>query len=348
MSANGQVTTIAILGLLLAAPIIWAALGELVSEQGGMINPGVEGLMIFGALAAILGYHHTQSLLLATGCAVGVGLGAGVLLAYLYITRGLNQIITGILFNLFALGATTVIFVNEEYLTRTRVEVPPKIDIPALSEIPFVGPVFFEQDIFVYAAYVTVFAVFYLMRKTGLGLEIRAAGEHPQAVEAAGVNVWNVRYVATIVGAILPAVGGAVLVLAIVGGFNAGLTAGQGFIALGVVVLARWNPFAAFAAALLFGIAQSLQFEAQNIAALEGVPTEFLLAFPYVVTVLAVMFARGSEYPAAAAVPYPRPAERGWIRRRVVLPIRHALDARRTRRRARGYVQTESPGSTPE
>jgi simple sugar transport system permease protein len=176
-----------------------------------------------------------------------------------------------------------------------------------------------------------VFVVLYLMRHTWLGLAMRAAGEHPQAVEAAGINVWRVRHTAVIIGCALPAIGGATLVLATVGGFAPGMTAGQGFIALGVVVLARWNPIAAFGGAMLFGSADAIQYQAQNISLIEDVPTEFLIIIPYVVTILAVVFARGSQYPRAAAAPYmPGPSRlRRWVQSLVprLVPVRYRPSA---------------------
>lgn len=304
MSDHGVVVTVLILGLGLAAPVIWATLGELVAEQSGIINPGIEGVMLGAALVATIGYHHTESYIWATLIALGAGILTGALLSYLYVSRGVNQIITGIMFNLAVLGATTAVFVKYDYLAHSRVPVASDIAIPVLEKIPVIGPVLFDQNAFVYASYVMVFAVLYLMRHTWLGLAMRAAGEHPQAVEAAGINVWRVRHAGVIIGCALPAIGGATLVLATVGGFAPGMTAGQGFIALGVVVLARWNPIAAFGGALLFGSADALQYQAQNIALLDDVPTEFLIIIPYVVTIVAVVFARGSQYPRAAAAPY--------------------------------------------
>jgi simple sugar transport system permease protein len=320
MSHHGVLVTVLILGLGLAAPVIWATLGELVAEQAGVINPGIEGVMLGAALVATIGYHHTESFFASTLIALAAGIVTGAFLSYLYVSRGVNQIITGIMFNLAVLGATTAVFVKYDYLAHSRVPVAPDLAIPLLEKIPVLGPVLFDQNAFVYAAYVMVFAVLYLMRHTWLGLAMRAAGEHPQAVEAAGINVWRVRHTAVIIGCALPAIGGATLVLATVGGFAPGMTAGQGFVALGVVVLARWNPIAAFGGALLFGSAEAIQYQAQNIPVVDNVPTEFLIIIPYVVTILAVVFARGSQYPRAAAAPYlPGPS---WLRRhaRSLLP----------------------------
>ncbi|HSF26931.1 MAG TPA: ABC transporter permease [Actinomycetes bacterium] len=308
MSDQHQLVTLGVVAIAVAAPVLWAALGELVAEKGGIINPGIEGVMLVAALAATTAYRSSASMLLAVLAALAAGLVAGLLFAYLFVSRGVNQIITGILFNLFALGITTTIFIAQSDLARARIKVTPPIAVPLLEDLPIVGPVLFRQNVFVYGSVLAVLAIYALMRWTWLGLAIRAAGEHPRAVEAAGLNVWRVRYVATVIGAVLPAMGGAVLVLGIVGGFNPGMSSGQGFIALGIVVLARWNALAVVAGSLLFGLAQALQFQAQGMALLRGVPIEIWLAVPYLVTIAAVMLTRSSEYPRAAATPYVPPA----------------------------------------
>lgn len=302
--STDQITTLVVVAMAVAAPVLWAALGELVAEKAGIINPGIEGVMLTSALVTTITYRATGSLVTALVAAVVTGVACGLLFGFLFVTRGVNQIITGILFNLLALGATTTVFIADRDLARARVPVVRPLAVPFLADLPLLGPVLFRQNVFVYASVVAVAAVWFLMRRTWLGLSIRAAGEHPRAVEAAGLDVWRVRYVAVVVGSVLPAVGGAVLVLGIVGGFNAGMSSGQGLIALGIVVLARWNPWGVVAGSLLFGVAQALQFQAQNFPVLSGVPIELWLAMPYLVTVAAVMLTRSSEYPRAAATPY--------------------------------------------
>lgn len=309
--STDQITTLVVVAMAVAAPVLWAALGELVAEKAGIINPGIEGVMLTSALVTTITYRATGSPVTALVAAVVTGVACGLLFGFLFVTRGVNQIITGILFNLLALGATTTVFIADRDLARARVPVVRPLEVPLLADLPLLGPVLFRQNVFVYASVVAVAAVWFLMRRTWLGLSIRAAGEHPRAVEAAGLDVWRIRYVAVVVGSVLPAVGGAVLVL-------------------GIVVLARWNPWGVVAGSLLFGVAQALQFQAQNFPVLSGVPIELWLAMPYLVTVAAVMLTRSSEYPRAAATPYLPPARRPRIltrARALVLPRRHAVDA---------------------
>lgn len=305
--------TLGVIAVSVAVPVLWATLGELVSEQAGMINPGIEGVMLSAALATTVAYRISESTLVALGAAAVVGIMCGLLFGFLLVTRGLNQIITGILFNVFAFGSTTTVFIAQRDLARTRVPVLEPIEVPLLERLPIVGPVLFRGNVSVYVSILAVIVVWVLMRHTWVGLSIRAAGQHPRAVESAGINVWRIRYVAALVGSLLPALGGAIIVLGVVGGFNPGVSAGQGLIALGIVVLARWNPWGALGGALLFGFAQALQYQAQAFPVLSKFPVELWLALPYLVTVVAVCATRSSEYPRAAGLPY-RPPPKGLVR----------------------------------
>jgi general nucleoside transport system permease protein len=291
-------------GVTLLAPILWAALGEIIVEQSGVINIGIEGVMLISAMASAIGYRYTGNLYVGLPTAIGAGLVCGVVLAALYVRIGTDQIVTGILFNVLALGLTTAIYIK--YLG-TGNEVPatiPNLKIPGLGDIPWLGKILFTQNFLVYAGFLAVPVVFYVLHQTWFGLYARAAAENPRVVEAAGLDVRRLRYPAVIFGCTLTAVAGATLVLSSSGQFVTNLTAGRGYIALAVVVLARWNPFAAIAASLLFGIAQALQFQVQNLGPLAHVPSDFVLMFPYAVTIVAVIFARASRYPAACGIPW--------------------------------------------
>lgn len=289
-----------ILGVALMVPMLWAALGETIVEQSGILNVGIEGVMLIGAFAAAVGVDH-GSIYYGLLMAIGAGIGSGVVLSLLYVRLGTDQIVTGILFNVFAFGLTTTL--AQKYVSATTVTSFSKLKIPGLGDIPGLGKIFFRQDALVYAAFLAAPVVFYIVRGTWFGLYARAASEHPRAAESAGLDIWRLRYAAVILGCALTAVGGVVL-FSNSGGFVAGLTNGRGFIALAVVVLARWNALWVVAASLLFGVAQALQFQSQNLGPLKHVPPDMLIALPYAVTILAVIIARGSRYPAAIGVPY--------------------------------------------
>lgn len=301
MSVGIDTLTVAVA---LMVPILWAALGETISEQSGVLNIGIEGVMLCAALASAAGYRYTGNLYAGLPAALGAGLVCGVVLAFLYVRIGTDQVVTGILFNILALGLTTTIYIEYFGVGGGFPATLPKINIPGLADIPWLGPILFRQDILAYAAFLAVPIVFYVMRRTWFGLSARAAGENPRAVEAAGLNVRHLRYPAVIMACMLTAVGGAALVLSTSGLFSPNITAGRGYIALAVVVLARWNPFLAIAAALLFGSAQALQFEVQNLGPLARVPSDVVLMYPYIATIVAVMIAGASRYPAACGIPW--------------------------------------------
>jgi ABC-type uncharacterized transport system permease subunit len=294
-------TTVFTLGVALMVPMLWAAYGELIVEQSGVLNVGIEGVMLIGAFSAAVGVNYGGSLYTGLLIAIGGGIVSGIVLALLYVRLGTDQIVTGILFNVFAFGLTTTL--ATEYVTAGEVQSFPKYRIPGLGDIPYVGDIFFNQDVLVYAAFLAAPAVFYLVHRTWFGLHARASSEHPRAAESAGLDVWHLRYIAVVIGCTLAAVGGVVL-FSNSGGFVSGLTNGRGFIALAIVVLARWNPFGVVAASLLFGVTQALQFQSQNLGPLKHVPPEIMIALPYIVVILAVVFARGSRYPSAVGVPY--------------------------------------------
>ena len=293
-------------GVGLMAPILWATLGELVMEKAGVLNIGIEGVMLLAAFAAATGYKVTGSLAVGIAFAVGAGIACGIVLCILYVRLGTDQVVTGIMFNVFAFGLTATLY--EQYLGTNVATTLPDVKIPLLGDLPALGDILFNQNLLIYAAFLAGPAVWFLLRKTWYGLHLQSVGESPQAAEAAGLDVWRTRYPAVMIGSVLTALGGATLVASTSGGFVINITNGRGFIALAVVVLIQWRPLYAVFGALLFGVAQSMQFQAQSIAFLDSIPSDFILMLPYVVTIVAVILVRGSRYPAACGVPYKRHA----------------------------------------
>jgi simple sugar transport system permease protein len=286
---------------------MWAALGELIVEQSGVLNIGIEGVMLFAAFSCALAYNDTSNLAAAFAAAIGTGAVCGIVLSLFYVRLGADQIVIGILFTLVAIAITTLL--SQKYLNSVQPRTLPTAKVPGLGDIPYLGRIFFQQDGLVYGAFLVAPIVWYLMQRTWFGLHARAIADHPRAGEAAGFSVGKVRSVALVLGCALTAVGGATLVLSTSGGFAVNMTNGRGYIALAVVVLARWNPFAVILAALLFGTAQALEFVVQNLGPLASVHSDVWLMLPYAITILAVVFARGSRYPAACGVPF-QPASR--------------------------------------
>lgn len=292
----------------LGIPLALAALGETLTERSGVINIGLEGSLIAGALGGALGA-------LAFGSAapgVLVGAGAGLLVAAVFaafaVGLGTDQIITGTAVTLGGIGLTGAIYQARFGATGTALTLPTlaPAPVPLLSQVPVVGTAFFGQAPTAYLAYVLAPLLWWFLHRTAWGLELRAVGEEPAAAQAAGVRVRRVRFLATLAGGALAGVAGAHLALAHAGTFAENMSAGRGFIAIAVVVLGRWNPLLVLAAALFFGAASALQFFLQTLGL--DLPYQLFLAFPYLLTLAALAGWVGrSRAPAALALPWPRP-----------------------------------------
>lgn len=291
----------------LAAPLALAALGEAVSERSGVINIGLEGSIIGGALGGALGALAFESA--GLGVAVGALAGLGVALVFALFAVGLNtdQIITGTAVTLGGLGVTAAIYQARFGVTGTALSLPTLdvLEVPGLAAIPWIGRAFFAQAPTVYLAYLTAPLLWWLLFRTEWGLEIRAAGEDPAAAEAAGVRVRWLRFGTCLLAGALAGVAGAHLALAHAGTFADGMSSGRGFIAIAVVVLGRWHPIGVLMAAFFFGAASALQFFLQTLGVAVGY--HGFLALPYVLTLAALAGWVGrARAPAALALPWPR------------------------------------------
>lgn len=301
-------------GLRLAIPIYLAALGEIITERGGVLNLGLEGIMLVGALAGFMGAYYVEQgvtpLPVASAPWIGIlcgtlgGMAMGLLMAVLAVTLRTDQVIASITLVILGQGLTTYVYRQQFSSLTARVTGFPEAPIPYLADLPLVGPILFRHDIMTYLSGGLLLLAWLFLYKTMWGLEIRAAGEHPAAAETAGVNVTVVRYGAVLIGAAFAGLGGAVLTVAQLGIFNEGITAGRGWIAVALVIFARWRPGLALVGALLFGIANALQFRIQALN-IEAIPYELLLMLPYLLTILVLLrTVRRAEAPAALGVPY--------------------------------------------
>ncbi|MSR19975.1 MAG: ABC transporter permease [Gemmatimonadetes bacterium] len=291
----------------LGVPLALAAMGEAITERSGVINIGLEGSLIAGALGGALAA-------LAFGSAeAGVlgGAAAGVLAALVFaafaVGLGTDQIITGTAVTLGGLGFTGAVYQARFGATGTALTLPTlaPLPIPGLADIPWLGSALFAQAPTAYLAYLLAPALWYFLFRTEWGLELRAVGENPDAAQAAGVRVRRVRVLATLFGGALAGIAGAHLALAHAGTFAENMSAGRGFIAIAVVALGRWNPPLVLLAALLFGAASALQFLLQAVGV--DLPYQLFLAFPYLLTLAALAGWLGrTRAPAALALPWPR------------------------------------------
>jgi simple sugar transport system permease protein len=282
----------------LCLPPLLAALGEVVNERAGVLNVGLEGVMLCGAFAAAFAYQRSTSFVYALGAAVVAGLITLVILGLLFLWRQTEQIVTGILFNLFALGLTSTL--STKYVNQAvKVQTLPKLSFGPLSEIPVLGPIVFHQSILVYLAVVLVVLMHLILKRTWFGMRIRAVGERPVVAYQNGISVMRLRWASLAFGCVLASLGGATLVLSQSGSFYPGITSGAGFIALAMVVLGRFSPLGIMVAAYGFGIASSLRFYSSSFGLTSPGARYFWVAFPFLVTALALSVSKRSRYPAA-------------------------------------------------
>lgn len=291
----------------LATPLLLAALGETFAERAGVLNIGVEGIMIVGALAGFLAGHFSGSPWLGAlaGCLAGILFSC--IHAYLCTILGANQVVSGLAINLLALGLAVFAFRAAFGIPASDPRSPTfeSIPIPLLSKIPILGDIFFNQHAWVYLSWLLVPVCYLVLFKTPWGLKVTAVGETPIAAEAAGVNVRTTRFVAVLIGGALGGLGGMTLALAQLGFFKEVMVAGRGFIAIAIVMFGRWNPFGVLIAALLFGTADSLQLRLQTIGVEHYLPPQLLVSLPYLLTLLALLGRSGRKLiPSALAVPY--------------------------------------------
>ncbi|BBL80317.1 ABC transporter permease [Rubrobacter xylanophilus] len=286
-----------------ATPLVFAALGGMFSERSGVVNIGLEGLMLISAFAGVAGAFYSGSAWVGLLCALGAGLAFALIHALMSITFEADQIISGTAINLLALGGTGFLMelVFDQSGTSPRVQGFEPVAIPLLSEIPVVGPAFFDQSLLVYLMYAMVPLTYLLVFRTPFGLRLRGTGEAPEAVDTAGVSVTRMRYYGVALSGLLAALGGVYLSMGILSAFTEGMTNGRGFIALAALIFGRWNPIGAAGAALLFGLAQAFIFQAPQ----EVVPLEFLQMIPYVLTIVVLAgFGGRAVAPAAIGKPY--------------------------------------------
>lgn len=284
----------------IATPLALAALGETVTERSGVLNIGLEGTMLCGALAAALGSLWAGAPLVGLSASAFAGAAVAALFALFVIGVRADHIVAGTAITLGAIGMTGAVYRAFLLAPGASLAVPSfaPVPVPLLSGIPLVGAALFSQPAPVYLLMVLIPAVWFVLGKTTWGLRLRACGEHPEAVKACGRNAAAIRFVATVVGGVMGGLAGGTLVLAQAGTFAERMTAGRGFIAIAIVVLGRWNPLGVAAAALLFGAASALQYAFQA-AGLEA-PYQAFLMIPYLITLLALAGIGGrAEAPAA-------------------------------------------------
>ncbi len=292
--------------LRLATPYVFASIGEMFGQRSGVLNLGVDGIMLMGAFFAHYVALGTGSAALGVGAALIVGALMGLGMAFISVTLKAEQGISGIGVYLFGLGMSELLF---QRLVGTPRSVEGFLDIyiPGLSDIQFlgIGEIFFRHNLLVYVAFLLVPISAFIINRTSFGLMIRAVGQNPQAADAMGINVARVRYMTVTIGGVLAGLAGASLSVALLKVFQQNLTSGLGFIAVAIVYFGRWRPYGILVGALLFSFVNALQLQISAIG-LE-IQSEFAVMAPYVITIIALVFAsRQTEKPTALTKPFER------------------------------------------
>lgn len=291
----------------LSLPIVYAVIGDIYSERAGVFNIGLEGLMLFGAFAGVAGAFITGNIWYGVLFSLLSGIAIGFLHAILCIYIKINQIISGLLINMLALGLTTFLNGLVFGITRLYEIIPPFniIKVPLLADIPIIGPVFFQQIWIGYIAFAILLLSHFILFHTTWGLNIRAVGENPETADAMGLNVPFIRFICVVISGALSGVGGAYLSLGLAHTFVNNMTLGRGYVAVAAVIFGKWRPVTAFYAALLFAATDSLQLRAQSLGI--TLPSQLLSMLPYILTVLVLAGVVGkSKQPSSLGIPYSR------------------------------------------
>ncbi len=269
------------------APLILVSIGEVYSERTGIIDVGIEGIMLVGALVGVIISFFTGSVLLSSIVSIIIGAFLGLIVAFLTVSRKTNQVVTGLMLNLAFLGLTNIVFSFFSETRSVRVNRFPVLFPESLKSIPILGPIFFSQPISTWIALILPFLAAWVLYHTSWGLNIRAVGDNPQAAATAGLPVIGLKYQAVILSGIFAAFGGCVLTLGEVGYFaSGGMTAGRGFVVLAAVVVGGWDPVRTALACLLFGATDAAQLRLQTSGS--TVPYQFLQMLPYIITIVAL------------------------------------------------------------
>ena len=291
-------------GIRLATPYLFAALGAGPHDRDMTHHPGVEGIMLMGAISAFYVVFETGNLMLGILAAIFVGALMGVLMSVISVTYQAEQGISGIGLYLFGLGLSSLLF---RVLIGSVVSVTgfQELHIPVLSDIPVIGEIFFQHNLLVYAAYLMVPVVWFLFDKTTLGLKIRSVGQNPQAADSLGVSVNRVRYFGVIFGAAMAGVAGASLSIGTLNVFQENMTNGIGFIAVALVYFGGWRPLGVLFGSLLFATVSAMQIWGQVIGL--NIPSDLMVMLPYVLTIVVLIFSSGQiRQPAALNKPFER------------------------------------------
>ncbi|TVQ41052.1 MAG: ABC transporter permease [Spirochaetaceae bacterium] len=295
--------TVLAAALRMATPLIFTSMGGIFSERSGVINIGLEGMMLTGAFMGMLVTYYSGTPWVGLLGALASGAVMGLIHAVASVRYKVDQVVSGTAINIFAVGFTVFMLRTVFDVAGTSPAVPriQSITLPLISRIPVVGEIIGNQNPMVYMALALVVLVHVFLFRTVWGLRLRAVGEHPKAADTVGINVFQTRYIAVIASGALAGLGGAYLSIAHLSRFGDGMTAGRGFISLAAMIFGKWTPFGALGASILFGFADAVQMRLQEV----GIPRHFVQMGPYILTMIALAgFIGRATPPKAIGKPY--------------------------------------------
>jgi simple sugar transport system permease protein len=293
----------------IGTPLLLAALGELIIERSGLLNLGVEGMMLMGAFVGFVTSYYSGSLWLGVAAAAVSSALLGLIFVFMASTLKADQTVTGLALNILSSGLTfylyRVTFKNVASENLPNIQIFTEVPVPVLSQIPVIGKVLFSQHWLTYFALLMVVVIYWFLYKTKYGLALRCLGENPRTLDMKGLSISRYQYLTVIAGAMLAGMGGSFLTLASAGLFIPDISAGRGWIAIAIVIFGNWKPFNILWASLFFGLLDSFQLQIQGIGV--KFPYQILLALPYVITVVAIILShKQSGAPISLGVPYQR------------------------------------------
>lgn len=296
----------------MATPIIFATLGEIINERAGVLNLGIEGIMLMGAMTGFLVSINTGSLWIGVSAAAGVGMLLSLLMAFLAVYLGLSQHVSGLGITLFSTGLAMYIYRIHfgSPLVPPTVDPFTQVEIPLLSKIPIIGPGLFDQYVLTYAALVLIPVISLLLYKTHIGLKIRTVGENPLTADTVGVNVYLTRTLSLVAGGALIGIGGSFLTLAHQNMFLIDVIGGRGWVSIAMVIFGNWDPLKGALGAFIFGFLDGLQLRLQGLGI--KIPFHIFLMVPYLMTIIALVgVSRKATVPASLLKPYRREEKGG-------------------------------------
>jgi ABC-type uncharacterized transport system permease subunit len=292
--------------VMMGTPLLFGSIAEVIAERTGMMVSAIEGIFLMGAWAGFVGGYLSGSLTVGFLAAILAGLFVAALYGWICIYLKQHQVVTGVAINILAAGLCAFLYRVIFGVPITPLTVNPltTVPIPLLSEIPLLGPILFNQNILTYAIYFLAPLSYFVLYKTAVGLTIRSAGENPEAVDVAGINVLTVRFLTVLLAGAMGGVAGAFYSIGFLGMFTTNIIGGRGWIAFAICFLGNWNPKGAIVGTLAFGFAEAIAIYMQSTGGNDFFPNELFIALPYIMTIVLTVSRKSFNVPAKLGVPY--------------------------------------------